>query len=98
MKKIIFLLGLIIALMVIMPADTIAQTTTVKSKTNTSHKGKSAAIGAGVGAVTGAVVSKKKGKGALIGGAVGAGAGYLYGRHRDKKHPKTVKKTKVITQ
>jgi hypothetical protein len=98
MKKIIFLLGLIIGLLVISPNFLYAQTTTVKKKTNTSHKGKSALIGAGVGAATGAIVSKKKGKGALIGGAVGAGAGYLYGRHRDKKHPKTVSKTKVVTQ
>jgi outer membrane lipoprotein SlyB len=98
MKKIMLLLGFIIALLIVSPNYSFAQTTTVETKTNKSHKGKSAAIGAGAGAVTGAIVSKKKGKGALIGGAVGAGAGYLYGRHRDKKHPKTVTKTKVVTQ
>lgn len=50
-----------------------------------SSKKKSTVIGAGAGAATGAIVSRKKGKGALVGGAVGAGAGYLWGRHRDKK-------------
>jgi uncharacterized protein YcfJ len=74
-----------------------AQTVTHETKKGWSKKKKGAVIGAGVGAATGAVVSKKKGKGAIIGGAVGAGAGYLYGRHKDKKHPsrKTVYKTTV---
>ena len=74
-----------------------AQTVTHETKTGWSKKKKGAVIGAGVGAATGAIVSKKKGKGAIIGGAVGAGAGYLYGRHKDKKHPteKTVYKTTV---
>jgi hypothetical protein len=98
MKKIIFILAIIFSLTVLSSNLLYAQTTEVKTKTNTSHKGKNAAIGAGIGAATGAVVSNKKGKGALIGGAVGAGAGYLYGRHKDKKHPKTVTKTKTITQ
>jgi uncharacterized protein YcfJ len=55
-------------------------------------------IGAGAGAVTGAVISKKKGKGAIIGGVVGATGGYLLGRHKDKKHPVTGTKTKIKTQ
>jgi hypothetical protein len=97
MKKIIVVFSMLVALLVCLPDFSFAQTT-VKKKTNTSHKGKSAAIGAAIGAGTGAVVSKKKGKGALIGAAAGAGAGYLYGRHRDKKHPKVVKKTKTVTQ
>ena len=75
-----------------------AQTTEVKTKTSTGQKKKSTLIGAGAGAATGAIVSRKKGKGAIIGGAVGAGAGYMYGRHREKKHPKTVRKTKVTTR
>ena len=98
MKKIIFLLTVVLGLLVVSPNFSMAQTTEVKTKTNTSHKGKSAAIGAGVGAATGAIVGRKKGKSALIGAGVGAGAGYLYGRHRDRKHPKTVRKTKVVTQ
>ncbi len=50
-----------------------------------SSAAKGTAIGAGTGAVVGAVVSKKHGKGAIIGGVVGAGAGYLIGKHHDKK-------------
>ena len=46
-------------------------------------KTKNAVIGAGAGAVVGALVSKNnRASGALIGGAIGGGAGYLYGRHR----------------
>jgi hypothetical protein len=59
-----------------------------------SKKAKGAAIGGGVGAATGVIVSKNNSKGAVVGGVVGAGAGYLYGRHKDKKNParKTVAK------
>ena len=48
-----------------------------------SPKAKNAVIGAGAGAIIGALVSKNnRASGALIGGAIGGGAGYLYGRHR----------------
>ena len=40
-----------------------------------SNTAKGAVIGAGVGAATGAIVSKKKGTGAIIGGLAGAGVG-----------------------
>jgi outer membrane lipoprotein SlyB len=50
-----------------------------------SKAAKGAVIGAGSGAVVGAVVSKKKGKGALIGAAAGAAGGYIIGRGKDKK-------------
>lgn len=40
-----------------------------------SGAAKGAVIGAGVGAVTGAIISKKKGEGAIIGGLAGAGLG-----------------------
>ena len=74
-----------------------AQQTTVETKKGMSQPAKGAVIGAAAGAGTGLIVGKKKGKSALIGGAVGAGAGYIYGKHRQKKHPKTVRKTKVVT-
>jgi hypothetical protein len=51
-----------------------------------SDAAKGTAIGAGSGAVLGAVVAKNdRGKGAVIGSVIGAGAGYIIGRHRDKK-------------
>ena len=40
-----------------------------------SSTAKGAVIGAGVGAATGAIISKKKGQGAIIGGLAGAGVG-----------------------
>ena len=50
-----------------------------------SKAAKGAVIGAGSGAVVGAVVSKNKGKGAIIGAVVGAAGGYVIGRSKDKK-------------
>jgi len=66
-----------------------AQTTVVK-KQGMRRATKNALIGAGVGAVTGAVVAKdhNRVKGAVIGGVLGAGAGYIYGKHREKKYGK----------
>lgn len=87
MKKILFALSIAMAA-TFFTAGTAAAQTKVKQETKTStHKKKDALIGAGAGAVTGAVVSHKHAKGAVIGSAVGAGAGYLLGRHKDKKNP-----------
>lgn len=96
MKKIFYVAAMAFGLMLgSVTAD--AQTVTHETKTGWSKKKKGAVIGAGVGAATGAIVSKKRVKGAIIGGAVGAGAGYLYGRHKQKKDPsrKVVYKTTV---
>jgi Glycine zipper len=70
----------------------------VKHKKGWSHRKKYGVIGAGAGAVTGAVVSKHHAKGAIIGGVVGGAGGYLLGRHKDKKHPTTkrIYKTKRV--
>ncbi|QEC74188.1 glycine zipper 2TM domain-containing protein [Arachidicoccus ginsenosidivorans] len=46
-------------------------------------------MGAGSGAVIGAIVDKKnRGLGAVIGAAVGGGAGYGIGKHKDNKKAK----------
>lgn len=71
-------------------AGTGSSTTTTTTTTTTKKKGwskaaKGTAIGAGAGAITGAIISKKKGKGAIIGGIIGAGGGYIIGRKEDKK-------------
>jgi len=47
---------------------------------------KGAVIGAGAGAIGGAIISKKKGLGAVIGGVVGAAGGYIIGKNIDKKN------------
>ena len=58
-------------------------TTTTTKKKGWSSAAKGTLIGAGAGAVGGALIGK--GKGAIIGGVAGAGAGYLIGRGKDKK-------------
>jgi hypothetical protein len=60
------------------------ESTTTKKK-GWSEAAKGTAIGAGAGALGGALIDKKKGRGAIIGGVVGAGAGYLIGRDKDRK-------------
>jgi hypothetical protein len=50
-------------------------TTTTTKKKGWSNVAKGAVIGAGVGAATGAIISKKKVQGAIIGGVAGAGVG-----------------------
>jgi len=53
-----------------------------------SGAAKGAVIGAGVGAVTGAIISKKKAEGAIIGGVAGAGVGAGVGAVLDDKKKK----------
>lgn len=60
-------------------------TTTTTKKKGWSAAAKGTAIGAGAGAIGGALIDKKNGRGAIIGGVVGAGTGYLIGRDKDKK-------------
>ncbi|KAF2330985.1 YMGG-like glycine zipper-containing protein [Flavobacterium ginsenosidimutans] len=61
--------------------------TTAKKK-GWSATAKGAVIGAGVGAATGAIVSKKKGEGAIIGGLAGAAVGTGTGAVIDSKNKK----------
>ncbi len=66
-------------------------TTTPASTTSTKKKGwskaaKGAVIGAGTGAVAGAIINKRnRAAGAAIGAVIGGGAGYEIGRAKDKK-------------
>ena len=50
-----------------------------------SSAAKGTTIGAGSGAILGAVVSKNKVQGAIIGGVIGAAGGYVIGRDIDRK-------------
>lgn len=45
------------------------------TKKKWSHTAKGAVVGAGTGAITGAIINKKRGEGALIGSLIGAGVG-----------------------
>jgi len=101
MKKIFLIVAMAFGLTMVSGAfaETQAQTkTVVKHKKGWSHRKKYAVIGAGAGAVTGAVVSKNHATGAVVGGVVGGAGGYLLGRHKDKKYPnnKRIYKTKKV--
>jgi hypothetical protein len=51
-----------------------------------SHAAKGTIVGAGTGAITGALINKEhRGTGAIIGALIGAGSGYVIGRVTDKK-------------
>jgi hypothetical protein len=67
------------------PAPREYSESTAEKKKGWSEAAKGTAIGAGAGALGGALIDKKKGRGAIIGGVVGAGAGYLIGRDKDRK-------------
>jgi hypothetical protein len=62
-----------------------ASTPVPAKKKGWSKAAKGAVIGAGTGAIAGAIISKKKGLGAVIGGVVGGAGGYIIGRNKDKK-------------
>jgi hypothetical protein len=95
MKKMICALSMACIILCGTVSNSDAQTKT-KVKKGWSKKAKGTLIGAGAGALGGALVSKNNAKGAIIGGAAGAGAGYLIGRRADKKNP--VRKVKYKTE
>ena len=64
-----------------------SQTSQTTEKKGWSSAAKGAVIGAGAGAVGGAIISKKKPvKGAVIGAAAGAAGGYIIGKDIDKRN------------
>jgi len=69
--------------------DAAGNTTTVQQRKGWSGAAKGAVIGAGVGAISGAVIDKKKpAEGAIIGGLAGAGLGAGTGAVIDDKKKK----------
>lgn len=73
---------------VVIVNQTTTQPATQVERKKMSSTAKGALIGAGVGAATGAIVSKKKGEGAIIGGLAGAGVGAGTGAIIDSKKKK----------
>ena len=68
------------------PSQASETTTKPVKKKGWSSKAKGAAIGAGTGAVVGAVADKNhRARGAVLGAAVGTGAGYIIGDNIQKK-------------
>ena len=66
--------------------EPVATTTQTEKKKGWSSAAKGAAIGAGAGAIGGAIIAKKKGLGAVVGGVVGAAGGYIIGKNIDKRN------------
>lgn len=62
----------------------------VEKKKGWSSAAKGAAIGAGAGAIGGAIIAKKKGLGAIVGGVVGAAGGYIIGKDMDKRNNRLI--------
>lgn len=58
------------------------------AKKKWSKTAKGALIGAGAGAITGAVVNKKRVEGAVVGGMIGAGVGAITGAVMDNQDQK----------
>ena len=71
-------------------SSSVASSNTVPAKKKGwSHKAKGVAVGAGTGAITGALINKNnRGVGAIVGGLVGAASGYIIGNEVDKKKEK----------
>ena len=69
-------------------ANGTATTATAKKK-GWSHRAKGAAVGAGSGAIIGAIANKNnRGVGAIVGGLIGAASGYVIGNEVDRKKAK----------
>ncbi len=73
--------------------ETPSATAAPAKKKGWSSTAKGAVIGAGTGAVAGAIISKDKGKGAIIGGLIGAGVGAGAGAIIDKNKRKKADST-----
>jgi hypothetical protein len=70
-------------------------TAATPKKKKWSSTAKGAVIGAGVGAIGGAIIDKKHGEGAVVGGLIGAGVGAGTGAVIDSKKKKEAQKTPV---
>jgi len=70
------------------PSQASATTAEPAKKKGWSNKAKGTVIGAGTGAVVGAVADKNhRARGAVVGTAIGAGVGYIIGDNVKKKNP-----------
>ncbi|HEY1038985.1 MAG TPA: YMGG-like glycine zipper-containing protein [Bacteroidia bacterium] len=67
---------------------------TPEKKKGLNNTAKGALIGAGAGAIGGALIDKKRGEGAIVGGLIGAGAGAISGAIIDKQKKKKAEEQK----
>ncbi|WP_254245297.1 YMGG-like glycine zipper-containing protein [Hymenobacter sp. BRD67] len=74
----------------------LGSTFTAQAQRRFSPEAKGTVIGAGSGAILGAVIDKhNRGVGGIIGGVVGAGAGYAVGKHIDNRQKKRAAATEA---
>lgn len=67
-------------------SNSTASNTVPQKKKGWSHRAKGTVVGAGTGAITGALINKNnRAVGALAGAAIGAATGYIIGNEVDKK-------------
>lgn len=82
MKKVSLILSLILLVTITLSYSVEAQT-----KRGWSPQAKGTVIGAGAGAVTGAIIHKRnRTVGGVVGGVVGGATGYAIGKHKDNKN------------
>jgi hypothetical protein len=68
--------------------NNVASAPVATRKKGWNHTAKGAVVGAGTGAVTGALINKKRGEGALVGSLIGAGVGTATGAIVDNSQKK----------
>jgi phage tail tape-measure protein len=89
MKKIIAALGLATVLVASSVSADAQYYSTTQTRPAWSHRATGAAVGAGSGAIIGAILNKQDpAAGAAIGTLIGAGAGYLIGQREDRVNPR----------
>jgi outer membrane lipoprotein SlyB len=100
MKRILGVLAMAAVMMTATVTETKAQGyyTEVQQRPAWSQRATGAVVGAGGGAVLGAVINRRDpGQGAAIGAVLGAGIGYLVGQNEDRMHPRgNVVRTKTV--
>ena len=103
MKRIFGVIAVAAVMMTATVSETKAQNyyTETKQRKVWSQRATGAVVGAGSGAVIGALVNRNdRAAGAAIGTVIGAGIGYLVGQREDRINPQpnTVYKTKTYNQ
>lgn len=91
MKRILGVLAVAAVMMTASVTETRAQGyyTEVQQRPAWSQRATGAVIGAGSGAVLGAIINRNDpGQGAAIGAVIGAGLGYVVGNNEDKVNPR----------
>lgn len=90
MKRILGVLAVAAVMMTASVTEASAQGyTVVQQRQAWSQRATGAVVGAGSGAILGAVINRNDpGQGAAIGAVIGAGLGYIVGNNEDRRNPR----------